>query len=150
MPENGPSVNPVDDPRFTAGLDLIRRTGARGFQLRYSDDEDPVVWIAVGQWRWGKMRDASGRVVGKGPVPVGDGPVPRGGQIRYECAAALDPLRAVLRLLDQIIDGGHCAHCSRPTGVSDDWTETMPLDEHICWYQFDPELSTFRRACEGE
>lgn len=58
--------------------------------------------------------------------------------------------KAVLRLLEQVVDGGRCTHCRRPTGVSEDWTATLPLEETFCWYVFDPELETFRRSCEGD
>lgn len=125
---------PTDDPRFMAGIDLLRRTGMVSFQIRYSDDEEPIVWMAVGEWRV----DWRGR------------PRPKGGKSHHEAAAALDPLRAILRLCDQMVDGAMCAHCGRPSGVNDDFTAEMPLDELVCWYTFDPELKTFRRSCEGD
>jgi hypothetical protein len=28
-------------------------------------------------------------------------------------------------------------------------TGAMPAEQAICWYRYDPELHTFRRACEG-
>lgn len=109
------------DPRFVAAIELIGRTGGSQFQLRYSDDDEPTVWMAVGRWPYGS-----------------------------EAAAALDPLRAVLRLLDQVVDGGTCAHCGKPSGVTDDFSSDMPMAEVFCWYVFDPELAVFRRSCEGE
>jgi hypothetical protein len=30
---------------------LVRRTGAKATQVRYSDDEQPVIWMAVVEWR---------------------------------------------------------------------------------------------------
>jgi len=80
----------------------------------------PVVWVAVGTW--------------------GD---------RHEVGAGLDPTRAALRLCEQVMDGGQCTHCGRPSGFEPDSIDGMPLDELVCWYQFDPELKTFRRACES-
>lgn len=114
-------VAEAKDPRLTAGVELLGRTGASSFQLRYSDDEEPVIWMAGAEWRQG-----------------------------FECAAATSPLRAVLRLLDRVIDGGKCVHCQRPTGVTDDFSVTMPVNEVFCWYVYDPELKTFRRSCEGD
>lgn len=115
------STSPTDDPRFVASVDMLGRTGATSFQIRYDDEQDPVVWVAVAQW---------------GAV--------------FECAAGMNPLKAVLRLLEHVVDGGKCTHCRRPTAVSDDWTATMPLGDVFCWYIFDPEVKTFRRSCEGD
>ena len=114
-------MTPADDPRFIAATEMIGRTGASAFQIRYSDDEEPTIWLTVAQYE-------------------GD---------RFECAAGRDPLAAILRLCGQLIDGGICTHCSRPTGFSAD-LDALPLAEHVCWYQWDPELKTFRRGCEGE
>lgn len=121
------------DPRLTAGIELVQRTGAKTFQLRYSDDEEPVVWIAVAGYA---TRGGHGRPVASGKVNA------------HACGAALDPVAAVMRLLDELVDGAQCTHCGRICGVDEDWGE-MPLDEYVCWYQFDPELKTFRRGCEG-
>lgn len=111
----------AEDPRLAAAIDLLRRTGATEVQVRYSDDPQPLVWMAVARWK-----------------------------DNHESAGAMSPLRAVLRLLEVVVDGGTCRHCSRPSAVSDDFTATMPLADHVCWYQFDPELSVFRRGCEGD
>jgi hypothetical protein len=108
------------DPKLVAAVEMIGRTGAKNFGLRYQDDEQPVVWVAVGQW--------------------GD---------KYEVGAGLDPTRAALRLCEQVMDGGQCIHCHRVTGFEPDHLEDMPFDEAVCWYQWDPELRTFRRGCEG-
>jgi hypothetical protein len=110
---NGPGKD-----MLLAANEMVWRTGATKFQLRYSDDEQPVVWMAVGQW----------------------------GDI-HEVGASLDPVRAAIRLLEQVVDGGQCIHCHRPTGITDDF-DAMPLNERVCWYQYDPELKTFRRGCK--
>jgi hypothetical protein len=121
MPDLAPGPA-TDDPRLVAAFDMIGRTGATGMGLRYQDDEQPIVWIAVGTWS-------------------GD---------RHEVGAALDPTRAALRLCEQVVDGGQCTHCSRPTGFEPDHLDSMPADQLVCWYQWDPELKTFRRSCEGD
>ena len=130
------TADPTADPRLVAGVELLRRTGLASFQIRYSDDEPPLVWIAVGEWKL----SATGR------------PVPEAQSVgsAFEATAAMDPLRAIMRLCDRVIDGGQCTHCHRPSGVSDDFTQTMPLNKLVCWYQYDPELQTFRRGCEGD
>lgn len=110
---------------ITAAADMLGRTGIKQLQIRYSDDEEPTVWFAVGKW-----------------------PAKSGGE-GYETASAMEPLRAVLRLCEQAMDGGQCQHCHRPSGFEPDSIATMPVDQLICWYQYDPELRTFRRGCEG-
>lgn len=111
------------DDKLKAALDLIRRTGASGVQIRYSDDEQPVVWLGVARYE------------------IDD-------KTLHQVAAALDPVRAVLRLCEALVDGGTCTHCMRPTGLDPDTLDTMPLNQLVCWYQYDPELKTFRRGCE--
>lgn len=123
----GPAVTAPaqpDDPVMMASVELLHRTGISEFQLRYSEEMQPVVWMAVVSYQ-------------------------RPGQIAHQTAGALTPRDAVYRLLELVIDGGQCTHCQRPTGVSDDFTGQMPLEQHICWYRYDPELRTFRRGCEG-
>jgi hypothetical protein len=120
MPTMG-AEDAAKDPRIGAVIELIGRTGATGFQIRYDEEQDPLVWVAVGEWRHG-----------------------------YGCGAGLTPAAAAMALADSTIDGGLCAHCGRPSGVTDDWREEMPLAEVVCWYVFDPETKKFRRSCEGE
>jgi hypothetical protein len=103
-----------------AAVDLIRRTGAEQVQIRYDDAEEPVVWFAVAVYVQG----------------------------RFDAAAAPEPVGATLRLAEQLVDGGQCTHCGKPTGLEPSSLETMPLDELICWYQYDPETEKFRRGCE--
>lgn len=123
----------ADEPLLAAAVELLGRTGAQSFQLRYSDDETPVVWIAV----------VAHRVDRRGV------PIPRGGKERYEVASALSPALAALRLCELLVDGGICRHCGKPSAVTEDFAVTPPVDTTLCWYQFDPELATFRRSCEG-
>jgi hypothetical protein len=110
---------------------MLRRTGALSVQIRYHDDEKPTVWIAVAEF---SMIDGV--------------PAPSGGEPYFEAAAAMDPTRAALRLCEQMVDGSECKHCHRPAGLEPDSIESMPLNQAICWYQWDPELQTFRRGCE--
>lgn len=112
----------ADDPVYTAAVDLLRRTGIREFQIRYSDDIEPVVWMAVARWQM-----------------LNGVPVEADGRTQWDAGAALT---------QHALDGGRCAHCGRPTGVTDEITP-MPAEHLVCWYQFDPELQVFRRGCEG-
>jgi len=74
------------DPKFIGGVDMVRRTGSIAFQIRYSDDEEPTVWVAV----------ATHNISADGM------PAPRemGGEIQHTAAGGLTPLSAVLRLCD--------------------------------------------------
>lgn len=65
-----------------------------------------------------------------------------------EAAGALSPAEAAIRLADQVVS--LCAHCGRPAGVTEEWSEEMPLALLLCWYVYDPETKLFRRSCEGE
>jgi hypothetical protein len=124
----------IDEPRLMAAVDMARRTGAREVQIRYSDDEQPVVWMVVA-----------------GYSTRGDGvPRPTGKVNRFRVGAGLSPLEAAMALLNDAVDGAICTHCGRPTGITGDFEGKMPLDEYICWYRYDPELKTFRRDCEGD
>lgn len=122
-----------DDPRFAALVDVIRRSGAAEVQIRYDDEQDPLVWVAV-----------------VGHKIIGGQPTSRGKVNTYAVAAAFDPLSALYKLAEEVMDGGFCTHCQRTTGISDDWTAELPLEDAICWYVYDPENKTFRRSCEGD
>jgi hypothetical protein len=122
------------DPRFQAGLDMLGRTGATSIDIRYQDDRAPTVYM----------------VVVEHPV-TRDGIEGR----HFDAAAGMDPVTAVLRTCELVIDGGMCAHCGHPTGFDQDHASLDPLTAAmsdavgICWYRWDPELNTFRRTCEG-
>ena len=123
-----------DDPKLVATIDLLRRTGAVSTQIRYSDDEKPTVWFAVVEYRRGR-----------------DGlPKPTGPVNAWETAAGHHPVEALLRLCQQVLDGGTCVHCHRMTMFHADLDDSpLPgIDEMLCAYQWDPELRTFRRSCE--
>lgn len=98
-------------------MDLLGRTGADQFVIRFCDEDDPIVWITQAKWRG-----------------------------HWQVAAAKTPLRAVFALCDQVIDGGTCTHCRRPSGFAPD-LDLMPLNGLVCCYQWDPELRVFRRGC---
>ena len=112
-------MEPMYEGKLVAAADLVGRTGAAEYQIRYSDDEEPTVWFAVSKYKDG----------------------------RWETAAGHEPLEAALRLVERLVDGGMCTHCRRPSALNADDDETF-LDKALCWYLYDPELRTFRRSCE--
>jgi hypothetical protein len=127
-----------EDPRFTGGIALLERTGMIEFQLRWQDDNDPCVWLAVAQYFIGR----DGR-----PQPQRTS----GTKIGYRVGSALSPLGAVMNLCERVIDGGACTHCRRPTMFHPDLDlEPTPLDPAFCMYEWDPELKVYRRGCEGD
>ena len=79
MTVNTPSLSPVSD----AALRMFPRLGSSGFQIRYSDEPRPVVWLAVAEF-----------TQPSGPV--------------HEAAAGLTPDIAIFRLLETLLDGGQC------------------------------------------
>lgn len=112
-------------PKMKAGIDMVGRTGAAGFDIRYQDNMEPTVWIAVARY----------------PQDV------------WEAAAGHDAEQAVLRLCEQLVDGGSCVHCGKLTAFDPDHRTTALLEASAaftCWYRWDPELATFRRSCEGQ
>jgi hypothetical protein len=123
----------VDDPKLTPAVDMLRRTGAADVQIRWSDDEEPTVWFAVARYRL----DPDGL------------PRPTGKVNGWETAAGHTPTEALVRLCQQTIDGGECAHCRKPTMfLADIDSHPTPLDPAFCITSWDPELATFRRGCE--
>jgi hypothetical protein len=119
MSEAGEPKDELGSDVFKAAIDFIRRTGATQIQIRYSDDEQPVIWFVVAMF--------------------GD---------RFQVAASSTPQEAILHLCEDLTDGGICAHCHRRAGFEPKLLVRMPFDDVICWYQYDPELKTFRRGCE--
>lgn len=112
-----------EERMVVAGTEMVHRLGLSGLEIRYSDDHLPVVWMAIALYENPKLR------------------------AQPQVAAALTPADAIYRLLEQLVDGGICTHCRRPTGITRDLHD-MPAPELVCWYQYDPELNTFRRGCE--
>jgi hypothetical protein len=124
--------NPSKDPRFTAAIDVLRRTGAQEVQIRFSDDEEPTIWMAVAGYA------------------VRNGRPTRTGKINaYETAAGVDPTTAVFRLCAQLCDGGLCYHCQRMVGFSPE-PGAIPEDPDnpVCWWIWDPEVNKFVQGCQ--
>jgi hypothetical protein len=121
------------DPRYVAAIELIRRNGARELQLRYDNEQTPIVWVAVAGFS------------------VVDGMPSQQGEINaHQAAGGLDPLKAIFALCRACLDRrGVCTHCGRNTMFDEEFSP-QPLEAFYCWYQWDPELKIFRRGCEGE
>jgi hypothetical protein len=114
-----------DEDKLRAAVVFLRNTGAHQIQVRYSDDKQPIIWIVVALYN-----------------------DPPAGTRRVAVAASTTPSDAALRLCEQVADGGICMHCKRAVGFEPNMLARMPYDLLICWYQWDPELKTFRRGCE--
>jgi hypothetical protein len=115
-----------DDPRLVALTKLIGHTGASGFQLRYDDNEEPLVWIAVASYE----DDESASTI-------------------HQVGAGLTPIQAAYRVTESLMDGGQCTHCHRPSAVALDPAEIIG-DEVICWYVYRDARQEFVRDCEDE
>lgn len=107
--------------KFVGAVDLIRRCGATRYEMRYTDETvKPIAWIAVAIF----PKD------------------------RYECAAAFDPEQAVFRLCEQLVDGGQCIHCKRPSGFTEDSMTDVEMQLLVCWYYWNPIAGQFVRSCQ--
>lgn len=71
-----------------AAVDQLGRTGARAYEVGYEEDTDPVVWNATVTYQGTKL-----------------------------WRSAADPVRATELLLEDVIDGGLCTSCGRPTAL---------------------------------
>lgn len=139
MTVNFPGTAPADLDKslMQATIDLIGRAGAKSFRMGWVEEEDlpayPHIWYATAAFKGA-----------------------------HEAAAAMDPVTACTRLAEQLVDGGTCTHCGRPTalhvgprdlpvevatdkGVAAAFTQT---GAHICWYYYDPSTKAFKRGCE--
>lgn len=117
---DGETVN--GDDLVTACTDLVGRTGATALDIRYQDDQEPVLWVAAAHYPGG----------------------------RVEVDAALNTPHALYRLAERLIDGGACQHCGKATNVTIDFSDSQPFGPLFCSYVYDPELKRFRRSCEGD
>lgn len=121
----------LKDPRYVAAISLVRRMGAREIQLRYDQEQKPIVWVATA-----------------GFSVINGVPTNRGKINAHQAGAGLDPLTAVFSLCRACLDRhGVCVHCGRNTMFDENFSP-QPLEAFYCWYQWDPESKTFRRGCE--
>lgn len=81
-------LDPEVKARMNAALEMLGRTGATGFELSYDDDVEPVRWSATVTYRGTKLWETTHH-----------------------------PVTATEALLEQVIDGGRCTRCGRPTAV---------------------------------
>lgn len=118
----------LTEPRIVAAVDLLRRLGANTIEFRYSEpekehDNSPVIWMTIAEFD-------------RYSAP-------------HQVAAGLDPVTASERLLEQLIDGGECQHCLRPTMYFSEPSEEFGPPS-FCAYTYDPETNKYRRSCEGD
>jgi hypothetical protein len=117
-------MNPDLPDEFTAGAELLAHTGMRSMQIRYQDELEPIIWMVVAEHE-------------------------RDGKPHYSVCADLNPVMAMMRLCEMLVDGGTCTHCHRVTMFVVPGQGSM-LGEALCHYEYDPELKKFRRDCEGD
>lgn len=136
-------------PKFTAAIDLLRATGAKEVDVRFSGagpqgKDWPVVWSVV------YVPDER---LGMAPGS-------------FDCASAPNPELAALRLCAHLIDGGVCTHCGKPSvfedGTNTDFYtdgklmrmkndengESLPVASVFCVYAYEPGLGKFIRSCD--
>jgi hypothetical protein len=126
---------------IVAATGLVGRTGAMSFQIRYCDEDQPVVWMAIAEFE--------GTPTYSEKVPEADTSYVRELN-KYQVAAGMSPMAAVFNLLEKLIDGGRCNWCKRPTGIAyPGEDESMPLEATVCWYKYNRKAKEFKRGCES-
>lgn len=116
----------TDRDKLLAAIAFIRSLGAKQVQLRYSDDEEPDIWIVVAKFNKRNRIHAD----------------------EMEIDASFTPTQAALRLIERLVDGHECRFCRKRMALEATTLARMPFDQLICWYQYDPELKVIRRGCE--
>jgi hypothetical protein len=119
-------VTAFDQDALTAGLDLIRRSGATTIEFGYLDDDVPV---EDARW-WAKS-------------------MYRGATIMVEDERG--PVQAVEALARRILTGAQCRRCGKPIQLSDDaegcrWTRAGGKWEPGCGLPIDQTIPTVRRT----
>lgn len=127
-------IPPASQAYLTALVELIAATGSTEFQLRYDDEEEPVAWIAVAKYPGVSAIPNSG----------GAGKALRR-KHRAELAGALDPIMAVYRLAELLIDGGQCTTCREPTVLLE--SSDAPIGG-LCGRRYN-RAGGFVRTCDG-
>jgi hypothetical protein len=120
----------MDDSFLAACIDMAQRCGAREWQIRYSDDSEPVLWLAYCLCR------------------TEDSP-----QMVAQVAGGMSAEDAAFRLCERLVDGGLCTHCGKPSGlleVEDTGPLTDVLSRAICWYRYSAPMKRFRPACRAD
>lgn len=131
---SAPQLPPEAADYMTAMIDLIACTGSTDFQLRWSDDETPAVYMAVARY---PKRSAIPSIGAAG----------KSLRMKHlaETAAALDPILAIFRLCELLIDGGQCTTCRQPTVMLD--SSDQPI-EGLCGRRYN-RAGGFVRTCDG-
>jgi hypothetical protein len=110
MDDVPPDLNKeINHPAFRAGLNLLARTGAGGFQLRCSQDDDPMVWVTLARYRNPQYNNLY--VLPGSASSSSNGTEAQ--EFFFEAACGFTPMQAVMRLCDQILIGSSCAHCQK-------------------------------------
>lgn len=109
-----------------ACIDMIGHTGAADTDIRYQDDQQPVVWMAVAHWKSTETGDI------------------------YQVGAGFNVERALVKLLKETVDGGQCTHCGRPTGFDPDRPLYTDMGDGglICWYFYNPQTRKIQGGCQ--
>lgn len=125
------------EPKFLAALDLIRRTGAQSVAVRYSDDNEPVIWMVVAE----HFVDRRGLPTSGKSEPVK--------KVHHTVGAGLNVLRAAMVCAESMIDGGVCAHCAKPTAFDTDGDLPLNAIPWACVIRYDPFTDRFNNDCGG-
>lgn len=143
MDDDTPGAPELNHPAFMAGLNLLSRTGAGAIQIRCSDDDEPVVWMIVVQYR--NSIENLVAVASNGSSPP---------EYFYETACGQGPIEAVMRLCSEVLAGSTCSFCDREVrfevlNTVDVVAASQPLDPDTCVVAWDNSQSQFLPSCRS-
>lgn len=126
-----------EDPRFTGMFKLLKKVAVESVTIRYSEPDEeegeaPTVWLAIAEFG----NRARRRTLPGQPTP-------------FDAAAGSSPQVAMIRLCEQLLDGGQCSHCGRPTSFVS--MGEAPVDGGIvCWVAWDAKKEEYVQDCGGK
>lgn len=132
------------EAKFLAGVALLGRCGATATQIRYSDDEVPTIWFVVALWELEDMPAES---------PFRQVLADNDREHHFEVAAASSPQKAVIDLLEKIVDGGHCTYCHKQMAFFPEPPDTSSLGTALllsggCIISYDEDTESYTRSCQ--
>lgn len=127
----------IDPELMLAIMKLLERSGMKEFQIRYDEEQKPVVWVAVALFKRPALR-----------LP-GKGLAEEKSNTGSQCGCGFTPIGAVRDLAENAVTGGTCTHCGRMIEVNFGDDEPAFPPTMVCYRKYDPEAKEFKRSCDS-